>query len=117
MWQAILDKFKKLDMLYVTPMGFNDDWFWLYSTVYEGRRSPAYVVSNDHMRDHRSSFPDLRAFMRWRSSQIVFFRFDKMTENSDDLTLKLFQPSKLIFADQIIIYALCFIFLVFCCLV
>ena len=35
-------------LLYATPRGFNDDWFWLYAAV-------AYrcqIVTNDEMRDH-----------------------------------------------------------------
>jgi hypothetical protein len=67
-------------MLYVAPKGSNDDWYWLYSTVYEGRRTPAYVVSNDYMRDHRATFAESRAFLRWRSSQIVYFSFSKAVE-------------------------------------
>ena len=33
------------NMLYVVPYGGNDDWYWIYATVAEGRKSTAYVVS------------------------------------------------------------------------
>jgi hypothetical protein len=78
--QRIINRLRELDMLYVAPKGSNDDWYWLYSTVYEGRKTPAYVVSNDYMRDHRATFAESRAFLRWRSSQIVYFSFSKAVE-------------------------------------
>lgn len=75
--QRIIRKLQANDMVYITPSGANDDWYWLYATIYEGRSTPACVVSNDFMRDHKVAFAESKAFMRWRSSQIVLFQFDK----------------------------------------
>lgn len=43
-------------MLYKVPHNMNDDLFWIYSTIYEGRKSQAFVVTNDYMRDHKLQF-------------------------------------------------------------
>jgi len=34
---AILDWLQKENMLFVTPQGSDDDWYWMYATVSEGR--------------------------------------------------------------------------------
>eukprot|EP01035_Chromulina_nebulosa_P018670 gene18670-24417_t len=41
------------NMLYLVPDGSEDDLFWMYATIYEGRSSPSYVITNDMMRDHK----------------------------------------------------------------
>jgi pentatricopeptide repeat protein len=45
---SMIESWKKSDMLYVTPSGCNDDWYWLYCAVYFRCKS----VTNDEMRDH-----------------------------------------------------------------
>ena len=65
-------------MLYTVPPRSDDDWYWVYATVYQGRNpssAPAFVVSNDLMRDHRAAFAEPKAFLRWRNSQIIYFGF------------------------------------------
>jgi pentatricopeptide repeat protein len=44
----LLASWRERGLLYVTPKGFNDDWFWLYGAVRYG----CQVVTNDEMRDH-----------------------------------------------------------------
>ncbi len=68
-----MERLEKEDMLYAVPRGANDDWYWMYSTLYPGRKSQAFVVSNDLMRDHKVSFLAPSSFIRWRSSQIVYY--------------------------------------------
>ena len=46
--EKIVDFWRERGMLYVTPSGSNDDWYWLYGTVY----MQCMIVSNDEMRDH-----------------------------------------------------------------
>jgi len=75
--QRILDELRDGNMLYVVPRGSNDDWYWVYATIYEGRKKPAYVISNDLMRDHKIAFIEPKPFLRWRSSQIVYFALSK----------------------------------------
>ena len=73
----IVDKLQRENMLYVTPPGSDDDWYWIYATVNEERKSPSYVITNDLMRDHRLAFLEPRAFFRWRSNQVIHFEFNK----------------------------------------
>lgn len=46
--QQIIDRWKAADLLYATPKGFNDDWFWIYAAV----KYHCKIVTNDEMRDH-----------------------------------------------------------------
>jgi len=75
--QRIIGMLRDENMLYVVPRGANDDWYWVYATIYEGRKKPAYVVTNDLMRDHKIAFIEPKPFLRWRSSQIIYFALSK----------------------------------------
>jgi proteinaceous RNase P len=92
--QAFIQQLRDENMLYVVPNGSNDDWFWLYATLYKGRRSPAFVVTNDLMRDHKVAFPEARTFMRWRTSHVMYFGLsralscDQDDQNDSDLDLQ-----------------------------
>ena len=44
--QQILEWLEKENMVYQVPNGANDDWYWMYSTIYKGRKKPALVVSS-----------------------------------------------------------------------
>jgi len=82
--EAILERFKKEKMLYLVPHG-NDDWFWMLATVNENRnreKNPAYVVTNDLTRDHKSFFPagNELCFWRWRNSTVMHFDFSRAVE-------------------------------------
>ena len=46
--KVIVDKWRSLELLYATPCGWNDDWFWMTATV----TLRCSVVTNDEMRDH-----------------------------------------------------------------
>jgi hypothetical protein len=71
-------------ILYSVPYGAEDDWYWMYATVYEGRSKPALVVTNDLMRDHKLAFTDPKMFMRWRTSQIMYFGFSNAVVETSD---------------------------------
>ena len=45
--QRIIQRFDEEGMLYLVPQGADDDWYWIYATVTEGRTEPAYVVRHD----------------------------------------------------------------------
>jgi proteinaceous RNase P len=78
--QSILKKYEDEKMLYVVPSGADDDWYWMYATVFEGRSKPAFVVTNDLMRDHRLAFMEPRPFIRWRSTHIINFDINKFND-------------------------------------
>jgi proteinaceous RNase P len=47
-FKAIVAAWNKEGILYQSPAGCNDDWFWLYAAV----AMKCKVVTNDEMRDH-----------------------------------------------------------------
>lgn len=51
--------------LWQTPVGSNDDWYWLYGTVAAGREG--MLISNDLMRDHIFELLRPRYFLKWRA--------------------------------------------------
>ena len=50
--KILVEDWKARRLLYTTPRGMNDDWFWLYAGVAstQGDRRHSIVVSNDQMR-------------------------------------------------------------------
>lgn len=48
MYRDVIKSWQRNNILYVTPVGCNDDTFWLYLTLHLG----CDVVTNDEMRDH-----------------------------------------------------------------
>lgn len=46
--REMIASWRARNLIYATPKGFNDDWFWLYATV----KYQVPVVTNDEMRDH-----------------------------------------------------------------
>ena len=92
---AVLERLQKNNMLYITPQGSDDDWYWMYCTVNEGRKSSSYVVTNDLMRDHRLAFLEPRPFLRWRSNQVLHFEFSKgATNESPNPDVFLIEPER-----------------------
>lgn len=70
--ESIVDKWDKEGILYRTPYGCNDDWFWMHAALWCGRNT--MVLSNDEMRDHHFQMCAYRSFLRWKERQQV--RFD-----------------------------------------
>jgi hypothetical protein len=59
------------DVLYRTPPGMNDDWFWMHAALYAGPGT--LVVTNDEMRDHHFQMLARRSFLRWKDRHQVRF--------------------------------------------
>ena len=60
-------------VLYCTPHGMNDDWFWLHAALSAGPGT--LVVTNDEMRDHHFQMLAPRSFLRWKDRHQVHFSF------------------------------------------
>mmetsp|Transcript_2673 Transcript_2673/g.3035 ORF Transcript_2673/g.3035 Transcript_2673/m.3035 type:complete len:509 (+) Transcript_2673:152-1678(+) len=70
--QQIVGDWKKRKVLYTTPHGSNDDWYWLYAAVVGGEES--FLVTNDELRDHIfQMLPDPKLFYRWKERHQVRF--------------------------------------------
>jgi len=67
-------------LLYKTPFGCNDDWFWMHAAlVHRG----TMVITNDEMRDHHFQMLAHRSFLRWKERHRVTFTFGDWERNRD----------------------------------
>ncbi len=70
---ALLERWQSEGVLYFTPHGHNDDWYWLYAAVASGAR--CYAISNDEMRDHHFVLLHNKSFLRWKERHVVHFNY------------------------------------------
>jgi len=80
--QPILRRWLEAGVLYRTPPGMDDDWFWLHAALHFGPGT--LVVTNDEMRDHHFQMVAPRSFLRWRDRHQVHFNFGAWEEKSPD---------------------------------
>ncbi len=71
--EPIMKKWEEAGVLYKTPYGANDDWFWMHTALWCGRGT--MVLSNDLMRDHHFQMLAHRSFLRWKERHQVYFDF------------------------------------------
>lgn len=71
MSEQIVSKWRKGKMLYFTPRGSNDDWFWLYAAV----KCNCLLITNDQMRDHIFELLGTDFFPKWKERHQVQFTF------------------------------------------
>ncbi|KAJ7981147.1 proteinaceous RNase P 1 [Quillaja saponaria] len=60
-------------VLYTTPSGSNDDWYWLYAAV----KLKCLLVTNDEMRDHIFELLGSNFFTKWKERHQVRYTFVK----------------------------------------
>jgi len=68
--KQLVSSWRHSGLLYATPRGLNDDWFWLFAAVKYGCK----VVTNDEMRDHHFQLLSPRWFSRWKERHQVHFQ-------------------------------------------
>ncbi|XP_020873404.1 proteinaceous RNase P 3 isoform X1 [Arabidopsis lyrata subsp. lyrata] len=61
------------NVLYATPPGSNDDWYWLYAAA----KLKCLLVTNDEMRDHIFELLSNSFFEKWKERHQVRFTFVK----------------------------------------
>ncbi|KAJ0969491.1 hypothetical protein J5N97_022368 [Dioscorea zingiberensis] len=71
--RELVDTWRKAGVLYVTPHGSNDDWYWLYAAV----KCKSLLVTNDEMRDHLFELLGTSFFPRWKEKHQVRLTFSK----------------------------------------
>ncbi|XP_058729342.1 proteinaceous RNase P 2-like isoform X1 [Vicia villosa] len=71
--RKLVEEWMKNDVLYTTPNGSNDDWYWLYATVKLG----CLLVTNDEMRDHIFELLGSNFFNQWKERHQVHYTFVK----------------------------------------
>ncbi|MCO5546941.1 hypothetical protein L7F22_000380 [Adiantum nelumboides] len=69
--QNIIDSWVNRNVLYSTPHGSNDDWYWLYAAV----KCKSLLVTNDEMRDHLFELLGNNFFPKWKERHQVRFAF------------------------------------------
>jgi len=77
-YQPLQSKWEQSGILYKTPAGMNDDWFWLHVAL----KHRSLVLTNDEMRDHHFQMLAPRIFLRWKERHQVHFNFGEW-ENTD----------------------------------
>ncbi|XP_010516492.1 PREDICTED: proteinaceous RNase P 2 [Camelina sativa] len=60
-------------VLYATPLGSNDDWYWLYAAA----KLKCLLVTNDEMRDHIFELLGGSFFQKWKERHQVRYTFVK----------------------------------------
>ncbi|TXG46924.1 hypothetical protein EZV62_026218 [Acer yangbiense] len=60
-------------VLYMTPHGSNDDWYWLYAAV----KLRCLLATNDEMRDHIFELLGTNFFLKWKERHQVRYTFVK----------------------------------------
>lgn len=84
--EGIVKKWDDAGILYRTPHGSNDDWFWMHAALWCGHGTQ--VLSNDLMRDHHFQMLAYRSFLRWKERHQVNFDFGDWNGNKREVKLK-----------------------------
>ncbi|VFQ94162.1 unnamed protein product [Cuscuta campestris] len=71
--RELFEKWINEGVLYPTPYGSNDDWYWLYAAV----KLKCLLVTNDEMRDHIFQLLGSNFFTRWKERHQVRYTFLK----------------------------------------
>ena len=72
-FRPILHHWNQEGILFQTPAGMNDDWFWMHAALVLGPGT--LVLTNDEMRDHHFQMLSPRSFLRWKDRHQVHFSF------------------------------------------
>ncbi|KAL8496391.1 hypothetical protein ACS0TY_020194 [Phlomoides rotata] len=71
--RELIQELMDFGVLYGTPYGSNDDWYWLYAAV----KLKCMLVTNDEMRDHIFELLGSNFFFRWKERHQVRYTFLK----------------------------------------
>jgi mitochondrial ribonuclease P protein 3 len=72
-YQPLIQSWIQLGILYKTPHGMNDDWFWFHAVLLSGHQT--MIITNDEMRDHQFQMLAPRSFLRWKERHQIKFTF------------------------------------------
>ncbi len=70
-YQCLCDTWINEGILYKTPPGMNDDWFWMHAAL----KYKTLVITNDEMRDHHFQMLAPKFFLRWKERHQAHFDF------------------------------------------
>ena len=89
--RGIVNSWDEAQILYRTPGGMNDDWFWMHAALSCGRGTK--VVTNDEMRDHHFQMLAPRSFARWKERHQIHFTFGGYKPDGSQRTVLLTHPA------------------------
>ncbi|GFP90059.1 proteinaceous RNase p 1 chloroplastic/mitochondrial [Phtheirospermum japonicum] len=89
--KKLLESWKNAGSLYATPVGSNDDWYWLYAAV----NSKCLLVTNDEMRDHLFNLLGNSFFPRWKEKHQV-----RLKPSSDGISLHMPPPYSIVIQES-----------------
>jgi hypothetical protein len=69
--RELVDRWRADGILFTSPAGMNDDWYWLHAALASGEG--CRVVSNDEMRDHHFNMLHASSFLKWKERHVVHF--------------------------------------------
>ncbi|CAN8325552.1 unnamed protein product [Cochlearia groenlandica] len=69
----VVEEWINNNVLYTTPPGSNDDWYWLYAAA----KLKCLIVTNDEMRDHIFELLSNSFFQKWKQRHQVRYTFVK----------------------------------------
>lgn len=72
-YRNLVEEWNEKGVLYLTPHGSNDDWYWLYAAV----KLRCLLVTNDEMRDHIFELLGSNFFLKWKGRHQVHYTFVK----------------------------------------
>ncbi|XP_016443537.1 proteinaceous RNase P 2-like [Nicotiana tabacum] len=72
-YRELLEEWINEKVLYGTPFGSNDDWYWLYAAV----KRKCLLLTNDEMRDHIFELLGSSFFAIWKERHQVKYTFVK----------------------------------------
>ncbi|KAL1205803.1 Proteinaceous RNase P 2 [Cardamine amara subsp. amara] len=78
-------------VLYATPPGSNDDWYWLYAAA----KLKCLLVTNDEMRDHIFELLGSSFFQKWKERHQVRYTFVK-----GNLKLEMLSPFSVVIQES-----------------
>jgi mitochondrial ribonuclease P protein 3 len=91
-YKALYESWIEEGILYQTPYGMNDDWFWMHAAL----KYNLLVVTNDEMRDHHFQMLAPRSFLRWKERQQVHFDFGSWEDGPEKETVNRHRQRKVI---------------------
>ncbi|XP_031285948.1 proteinaceous RNase P 2-like [Pistacia vera] len=71
--RKLVEEWMDKGVLYMTPHGSNDDWYWLYAAV----KLKCLLVTNDEMRDHIFELLGSNFLQKWKERHQVRYTFVK----------------------------------------
>jgi ribonuclease P protein 3 len=84
-YRGLYDAWISEGILYKTPPGMNDDWFWMHAAL----KYKTLVVTNDEMRDHHFQMMAPKFFLRWKERHQIHFDFgvweDETSSNNSNI--------------------------------